>query len=324
MSRPASEFALIDRHFRRPSRHADVRIGIGDDAAIIATAPGLDLALSVDMLVEGRHFLAGADAHDVGHKTLAVNLSDLAAMGARPRFALLAGALPDADEHWLARFMDGFRALAGRHEVELVGGDTTRGPRNLCVTVVGDLPAGTAITRAGARPGDDVYVSGSLGGAALALHALRGAIHLAPDALAAVRVRLDRPEPRVALGLGLRGVASAALDLSDGLTGDLGHLLAASRCGARIEIARIPADAALPLHGASRALALQCLLAGGDDYELCFTAPVHARPHVDVAARDAGVGCTRIGSITAAAELVVVDESGSPLAEMPLAFDHFR
>jgi thiamine-monophosphate kinase len=184
---PASEFALIERHFRRPPRHADVRVGIGDDAAIIAPTPGMDLAVSVDMLVEGRHFFAGAEPEALGHKTLAVNLSDLAAMGAAPRFALLAGALPDADDAWVARFMQGFRALAALHDVELIGGDTTRGPRNLCVTVIGELPAGSAVTRAGAHAGDDVYVSGSLGGAALAVRALRGELALAPEALERVR-----------------------------------------------------------------------------------------------------------------------------------------
>src|SRR5690349_11072295 len=229
-----SEFGLIDRFFTRPARDPAVRLGVGDDAAIVAPAPGCELAISVDMLVEGRHFLADVDPEALGHKTLAVNLSDLAAMGATPRWALLAGALPDANEAWLAAFSRGLFALAERFDVALIGGDTTRGPRNLCVTIIGELPAGTAITRAGARAGDDIWVSGTLGDAMLALAALHGRTPLAPAELGALRVRLERPEPRVALGEKLRGVASAALDVSDGLTGDLAHILDASHVGARI------------------------------------------------------------------------------------------
>src|SRR5882724_723678 len=183
LPRAVNEFALIERYFRRAPRDASVRLGVGDDAAIVAPAPGMELALSVDMLVEGRHFLAGTDPERLGHKALAVNLSDMAAMGATPRFALLAGALPASDDAWLDAFMRGFRALAERHGTELVGGDTTRGPRNLCVTIVGEVPAGAAITRGGARPGDDVYVSGTLGDAALALAALEGRTTLAGRAL---------------------------------------------------------------------------------------------------------------------------------------------
>jgi thiamine-monophosphate kinase len=321
---PASEFALIERHFRRPPRHAALRVGIGDDAAVFAPTPGREIVVSVDMLVEDRHFFAGTDAARLGHKTLAVNLSDLAAMGAVPRYALLAGALPDADEAWLARFMTGFRALADAHDTELIGGDTTRGPRTLCVTVIGEVPAGEAITRAGARVGDDVYVSGTLGGAALALHALRGDVALPESALEAARERLERPQPRVSLGLALRGVATAALDLSDGLAGDLRHVLDASRCGARIEVARLPADAALGVLDGTDPLALRCVLAGGDDYELCFTAAPNDRERVGAAARACGVPCTRIGTITAGRELVVIGSDGAAVHDVPPAFDHFR
>ena len=320
---PASEFALIERHFRRPPRDASLRVGIGDDAAVFAPTPGHEIAVSVDMLVEGRHFFAGTDPTRLGHKTLAVNLSDLAAMGAVPRYALLAGALPDGDETWLAAFMTGFRALADAHDTELIGGDTTRGPRTLCVTVLGEVPAGGAITRGGARPGDDVYVSGVLGGAALAVHALRGDVALPPGVLAAARERLERPQPRVALGIALRGLATAALDVSDGLTGDLGHLLAASGCGARLDLARIPADPALGALDARDALALRCLIAGGDDYELCFTAAPGDADRVAAAARAGGAACTRIGAITAEQGLVVVGGDGAPLRELPRAFDHF-
>ncbi|HJU21863.1 MAG TPA: thiamine-phosphate kinase, partial [Casimicrobiaceae bacterium] len=234
MSTPASpvrgnaslgEFALIERHFARSPRATDVRIGVGDDGAIVSPAAGLDYVMTVDMLVEGRHFAHDADPVLLGHKTLAVNLSDLAAMGAKPRFALLAAALPSSNSAWIASFMRGFDALASRYEVDLIGGDTTRGPLTLSVTAIGELPAGSAITRAGARPGDIVYVSGRLGDAALALAAVSGRIQIADSVLVELRQRLDAPEPRVALGLGLRGIASSALDVSDGLTGDLGHIL---------------------------------------------------------------------------------------------------
>jgi thiamine-monophosphate kinase len=319
------EFALIDRHFRRAPRDPAVRVGIGDDGAVIAPTQGMELVLSVDMLVEGRHFYAGTDPARLGHKTLAVNLSDLAAMGATPRFALLAGALPDGDDTWLAAFMTGFRALAERFGVELIGGDTTRGPRNLCVTVVGEVPVGTALRRAGARDGDDVYVSGELGDAALAQAAVEGRTALDADSFARARERLERPEPRVALGERLRGVASAALDVSDGLTGDLRHILERSGVGAIVDLASVPRSAALgaKLAGAERRLALSCLLAGGDDYELCFCAPPQARARIDAIASSLALPLTRIGAIAGRGGLVVRDERGAPLPALPAAFDHF-
>lgn len=324
-NRPVDEFALIERHFRRAPRDPAVRVGIGDDGAVIAPTPGAELVLSVDMLVEGRHFFAGTDPARLGHKTLAVNLSDLAAMGATPRFALLAGALPDADDVWLAAFMTGFRALAERFGVELIGGDTTRGPRNLCVTIVGEVSAGTALTRAGARDGDDIHVSGTLGDAALALAAMEGRIELDAASFAQARDRLEIPEPRVALGDQLRGVASAALDVSDGLVGDLGHMMARSNVGAVVDLALVPRSPALAskLAGAQRELALACLLAGGDDYELCFCAPPAARGRIDAIASSLGLSLARIGAITTDGGLVVRDERGAPLPALPRAFDHF-
>jgi thiamine-monophosphate kinase len=321
-----NEFALIERYFHRALRDPAVRIGIGDDAAVVMPAPGMELALSVDMLVEGRHFLPDVDPAALGHKTLAVNLSDMAAMGATPRWALLAGALPDDDERWLGAFSGGLFALAQRYAVAIVGGDTTRGPRNLCVTIVGELPPGSALTRGGARAGDDVLVSGRLGDAALALAALQGRVDLDAPTLAALRARLEWPEPRVALGQRLRGVASAALDVSDGLTGDLAHILDASGVGATLELARVPCAPSLAalVQGPQRALALACLLAGGDDYELCFTAPPSARPRLAALAVELDLPLTRVGTITAGSGLRVHDEAGRPLAEVPLAFDHFR
>lgn len=321
-----NEFELIDRFFRRPVRDPAVRLGVGDDAAIVAPAPGCELALAVDMLVEGRHFLPDVDPATLGHKTLAVNLSDMAAMGATPRWALLGGALPADDADWLAAFCGGLFALAARYAVTLVGGDTTRGPRNLCLTIVGEVPAGAALTRAGARPGDDLHVSGRLGDAALALAALQGRAFVDAPTLAALRRRLDEPEPRVALGERLRGVATAAIDVSDGLVGDLGHVLASSRVGAEVELPSIPRAPALDeaLRGTGRALALECLLAGGDDYELLFTAPPSARAHLASISGELGLTITRIGGIAAEPGLVVRDESGAPISALPQAFDHFR
>jgi thiamine-monophosphate kinase len=321
-----NEFELIARHFRRPTRDAAVRVGIGDDAAIVRAAPGCELAIAVDMLVEGRHFMPDVDPATLGHKVLAVNLSDMAAMGATPRWALLAGALPDADEAWLGAFARGLFALADRHAVTLIGGDTTRGPRNLCVTIIGELPVGTALTRAGARPADDVYVSGTLGDAALALAGLERRTPMTAPTLAGLRGRLELPEPRVALGECLRGVASAAIDVSDGLTGDLQHILDASNVGADIAVAAIPRSTALDarLGGGERALALACLLAGGDDYELCFTADPAQRDALQGIAGRLGVALTRIGTITGEPGLRVRDEGGAPLPELPRAFDHFQ
>ena len=320
-----NEFALIDRYFRRSPRDNSVRIGVGDDAAVIQPTPGKELVISVDMLVEGRHFLRDTDPHRLGHKTLAVNLSDLAAMGATPRYALLAGALPDAEETWLAEFVAGFFAVADRYGVELIGGDTTKGPRNLCVTIIGEVPVGTALTRGGAKPGDDIYVSGFLGDAALALAAMQQRTTLAPDALEVARTRLEAPEPRVALGECLRDIASAALDISDGLTGDLAHILETSHVGAIIELGSIPRSLALDgkLAGTERELALRCLLAGGDDYELCFTANPALRGRITDIGRALDLPLTRIGAITAAQDLIVRDERGIPLPALPHAFDHF-
>ncbi|MCC7327313.1 MAG: thiamine-phosphate kinase [Burkholderiales bacterium] len=320
------EFALIERHFRRPLRDPAVRVGIGDDAAVVAPAPGCELAVAVDMLVEGRHFLPGADAAALGHKALAVNLSDMAAMGATPRWALLAGALPDDDERWLSAFTEGLFALAQQHGVALIGGDTTRGPRNLCLTIIGELPAGTAITRSGASAGDDIHVSGSLGDAALALAALQQRTKLGAATLATLRLRLETPEPRVVLGQRLRGIASAAIDVSDGLSGDLAHILEASSVGAEIELARLPCAPALSLRLASgeRELALACLLAGGDDYELCFTAPPSARGRLADIAVELALTLTHVGTVTATPGLRVRDEHGSVLDALPRSFDHFR
>ena len=316
----ASEFDLIARFFTHPA--AGARLGVGDDAALIAPASGMEIAISTDMLVAGTHFLPDADPGLLGHKTLAVNLSDLAAMGAVPRWALLALALPEADEAWLAAFSQGFMALATRYGVDLVGGDTTRGPLNLCVTILGEVEAGRALRRDAARAGDDVWVSGELGGAALGLRHLVGKLELDADAAAACLERLHRPAPRIELGRGLIGVAHAAIDISDGLLADLGHILERSGLGAEIELARVPAAPAV----ASRlddALVLQCLLAGGDDYELCFTAPPERAEAVRAAGEAAGVQVSRIGRIRAEPGLVVLGVDGRPRVLEGHGYDHF-
>jgi thiamine-monophosphate kinase len=319
-----SEFEIIDRFFRRPVRHTV--LGVGDDAALLAPTPGCELVVSVDMLVCGRHFFADVDPEALGHKTLAVNLSDLAAMGALPRWALLAGALPDADAGWIAAFARGFFALADAFAVDLVGGDTTRGPLNLCVTVLGEAPAGQALRRSGAAPGEAIFVSGRLGDAALALAHHRGQVALTATELAACDRALLWPTPRLALGQRLRGLASAAIDVSDGLVGDLGHVLSASGVGATLELAALPRSSALArlLAGSERTLALACLLAGGDDYELCFTAPLGAAALLAAMAKELTVPLARIGRVEASAGLTVRDESGRALAALPEAFDHFR
>jgi thiamine-monophosphate kinase len=320
-----NEFELIERFFSRPPRSASVTLAVGDDAALLVPTPGCELVVSVDMLVEGRHFFAGAEPERLGHKTLAVNLSDMAAMGATPRWALLAGALPDDDPAWLAAFARGLYALADAHGVDVVGGDTTRGPRNLCVTILGEVPAGAALRRDGAHPGDDIYVSGTLGDAALAVAVLDGRTAVDAGAVEAARMRLERPQPRVVLGVALRGVASAAIDVSDGLTGDLSHVLDRSKVGAAVDLAAVPCSPALAakLAGAERALAQGCLLAGGDDYELMFTAPPSATRRIAAIAAQLSLPLARVGSITENAGLVVRDERGVPLPTLPRAYDHF-
>ena len=320
-----NEFELIKRYFDRPLRDPDVAVGVGDDAAVVRVADGHELVLAVDMMVESRHFVPGTDPESLGHKLLAVNLSDLAAMGARPRWALLAGALPDSDASWLEAFSRGLFGLADEYGVTLIGGDTTRGPRNLCLTIAGEVPIGRAIRRKGAMPGDDVWVSGTLGDAMLALAVLQRRTTLSASEFAAARRRLERPEPRVPLGQALRGVASAMLDISDGLIGDLAHILDASDAGALVDVSRVPRSPALAakLAGSERELALDCLLAGGDDYKLCLTAAPTMRERIRMLATPQ-VPLTQVGTVTPReAGFVVRDERGEPLPALP-AFDHFR
>jgi len=287
---------------------------VGDDCALLRPDPGLELAVTTDMLIEGRHFLPGAEPRALGHKALAVNLSDLAAMGAAPRWATLSLALPAADEAWLAAFSQGFFALAERHGVDLVGGDTTRSQLlAVSVTAIGEVPPGLALYRAGARAGDDLWVSGELGGAALAL------VH--PE-IAEAAQRLQLPEPRVELGERLRGLAHAAIDVSDGLAGDLQHVLARSGVGALVSYAQVPRPAVFR-QLANPQLEKDCVLSGGDDYELLFTAAAERRSELERLSRELRIPLARIGGITSGEpKLTVLDHNGEALAFRG-GFDHF-
>lgn len=317
-----TEFELIRRYFTHRARGAV--LGVGDDAAIVRARSGYELVITADMLVEGRHFSANADPEKLGHKALAVNLSDIAAMGARPLWATLALALPRADARWLAAFSRGFMRLARRHGVDLVGGDTTRGPLNICVQVMGEVPRGRALRRDGARPGDDVWVSGTLGDAALALVA--GRLRLAPRERRALEARLDAPTPRIALGMALRGVARSAIDVSDGLVADLGHICERSRVGAVVNLDGVPASGILQRR-LGRPEALAALLSGGDDYELCFTAARSRRDAVARIARRVGLKLSRIGTITrprrGAPPVKVLDAADRTVALGQTGYKHF-
>jgi thiamine-monophosphate kinase len=314
------EFDLIARYFTRPVQRA--ALGVGDDCALFAPGPGMQLAVSSDMLVEGRHFLPTVAPSHLGHKALAVNLSDLAACGAKPLAFTLALAMPRVDESFLDGFASGLLALADAHGCELIGGDTTQGPLNICITVFGEVPPGAALLRSGARAGDDIYVSGTVGDARLALEAFRGTLALPGDGFDAVRIAMEQPQPRIALGLALRGLATSAIDVSDGLLGDLAHILQRSKVGATVEVDTLPRSATLR----AQPIAVQrlCTLAGGDDYELVFTADPQHAAHVSAAARSAGVHATRIGRIEAASGLRLQDAADRVVAHTFVSFDHFR
>jgi len=326
------EFDLIARYFKRPTQRAV--LGVGDDCALLAPTPGMHMAMSSDMLVEGRHFLSTVEPARLGHKALAVNLSDLAACGAEPTAFTLALSLPRIDEAWLEGFSTGLLQLANDHGCELVGGDTTQGPLNICITAFGEVPPGDALLRQNAQAGDDIYVSGTVGDARLALEVFRGTQFLDAKAFEAVRARMEIPTPRIALGIALRAIANAAIDVSDGLLGDLGHILQRSQVGAQIDTTWLQqsntfgedAQAA----GISPILAqlpwnkrIEFALAGGDDYELCFTAPVHQREMVHAAAWESNTPVTRIGRITEAQGLVVMDPEGQQITRRFASFDHF-
>ena len=323
------EFDLIQRYFTRPSPGAE--LGVGDDAALLRIAPGMELAVSTDMLVSGTHFFPDADPFLLGSKTLAVNLSDMAAMGATPRWALLSLSLPEENPVWLKKFSDGFFALADRHKVELIGGDTTRGPLNLCITIMGEVPLGKALRRSGAQVKDEIWVSGKIGDAALALAHLQGKVQLPATEFAECARRLDQPQPRLALGLALRGLANSAIDISDGLLADLGHILECSMAGAEIDFDALPVSPLLrsfvktpsDARGTAGDLALHCILSGGDDYELCFTAPVAKRSEIEAVADKLGLPLARIGVIVAGGGCKVRTADGSLIQTKEKGYDHF-
>jgi thiamine-monophosphate kinase len=342
MTKPMGEFDLIERYFKTPARtmlqasaaakniQLGIQLGIGDDCALIQPAAGMQLAVSSDMLVEGRHFFANVDPYKLGHKALAVNLSDLAACGAKPLAFTLALALPKADAAWLEPFSRGLLALAAEHGCHLIGGDTTQGPLNICITVLGEVPKQSALLRSDAKAGDDIYVSGAVGDAYLALEALRGNLELPAEALAVARARLETPTPRVALGIALRGIASSAVDVSDGLLGDLGHILQQSSVGAMIDTSiainliaykaiNTPANGKFTLKKQ-----LQCVLSGGDDYELLFTAPAAMREAVQNASTASATKVTRIGRIETELGLRLIDANGQSVLNDFGSWDHFK
>jgi thiamine-monophosphate kinase len=324
------EFDLIERYFKRAVPLAQgLDLGIGDDCALLAPAPGMQLAISSDMLVEGRHFLSTVSPEALGHKALAVNLSDLAACGAKPVAFTLALSMPRVDEAWLAGFSRGLFALADEHGCSLIGGDTTAGPLNICITVFGHVPTGQALLRSGAKAGDDIYVSGQPGQARLALEAFRGTISLSEADFLLTRARMERPTPRVALGLALRGMASSAVDASDGLIGDLGHILKASSAGAEIDLVAIDSIAACAISIKAEGqfglnFLREMVLAGGDDYELVFTAAPAHREAIKAVAQDCHTPLTRIGHIHDGQGLRLRDASGQLVSIALTSFDHFK
>ncbi|MBS1197643.1 MAG: thiamine-phosphate kinase [Proteobacteria bacterium] len=317
-----SEFDLIARHFTKPT--PSTVLGPGDDCALIQPAPGKQLAVTTDMLVAGNHFLVDTDPGRLGWKALAVNLSDLAAMGATPRWATLAGSLPEANESWITLFARGFFDCAAAFGIDIIGGDTTRGPLNLCITAIGEIEPGQALCRHGAQAGDDLWVSGQPGLAALGLAHLQGRTQLPEPWVRLCQTVLEKPQPRIALGRGLVGIASAAIDISDGLLADLGHVATRSRLQANVHLTQLPH---LP-KGVERALALDCQLAGGDDYELCFAAHARQRAKLATLAASLELPLWRIGEMTAAAsgeagKVSVFDPDGLPLSFTHRGFDHF-
>ena len=320
---PLTEFDIIERFFATSGSHRDdVCLGIGDDAAILSVPDGHDLITAVDMLVRGRHFPDDMAAADIGYRAMAVNLSDMAAMGAEPAWATLALSLPDPDEAWLAGFAQGLLGLAGQHGVVLVGGDTVKGPLAACVQISGFLPSGTALRRDGARPGDRLFVTGAPGEAAAGLALWQRGLRVPQGPAARLLRRFNRPQPRVAQGLELRGLASACIDVSDGLAADLGHLARASGVGAVIDLDALPVSEELA-EVADPRQARRYVLGGGDDYELCFAMPAHALLEFERRARSWSCAVTEIGEICAPPGLFArVCGNTEPLDEG--GFDHFR
>ncbi|HEX7606530.1 MAG TPA: thiamine-phosphate kinase [Usitatibacter sp.] len=320
MTQLSSEFDLIARHFTKPA--ANAVLGVGDDCALVDVTNGMDLAVSTDTMVSGTHFFPDVDPENLGHKTLAVNLSDIAAMGAMPYWAMLALTLPSVDHPWLAAFAKGFFDLAAEYNVSLIGGDTTRGPLTITVTILGQVPTGAALRRNGAKVGNDVWVSGNVGDAALAVAHRHGKVVLAERDYREAVMRLYEPTPRVALGQALRGMATSAIDISDGLIADLGHICRLSGVGATVELGSIPVSEIGARHFNDDA-GLTAIIAGGDDYELCFTAPANSRESIADLTDVLGVPLTRIGQIKRGKGVSLLGADGKPMKIDGRGYDHF-
>lgn len=320
MTHSSPEFDLIARHFTRPA--ANAVLGVGDDCALVDITNGMDLAVSTDTMVSGTHFFPDVDPETLGHKSLAVNLSDMAAMGAMPYWAMLALTLPSVDHPWLAAFAKGFFDLAEEYNVSLIGGDTTRGPLTLTVTIMGEVPTGAALRRNGAKAGNDVWVSGNVGDAALAIAHRHGRLVLAEADYHEALMRLYEPTPRVKLGQALRGMATSAIDISDGLLADLGHICRLSGVGATVDLSQIPVSAIGAKHATSDA-GLTAIVAGGDDYELCFTAPANARESIAELTDVLGIPLTCIGQIKRGKGVSLLGADGKAVKIDGRGFDHF-
>jgi thiamine-monophosphate kinase len=320
MTQLSSEFDLIARHFTKPA--ANAVLGVGDDCALVDVTNGMDLAVSTDTMVSGTHFFPDVDPENLGHKTLAVNLSDIAAMGAMPYWAMLALTLPSVDHPWLAAFAKGFFDLAAEYNVSLIGGDTTRGPLTITVTIMGQVPTGAALRRNGAKAGNDIWVSGNVGDAALAVAHRHGKLVLSERDYREAVMRLYEPTPRVALGQALRGMATSAIDISDGLIADLGHICRLSGVGATVELGSIPVSEIGARHFNDDA-GITAIVAGGDDYELCFTAPANARESIEELTDVLGVPLTRIGQVKRGKGVSLLGADGKPVKIDGRGYDHF-
>jgi thiamine-monophosphate kinase len=320
MTHDTPEFDVIARHFTRPAVNAV--LGVGDDCALVDVTNGMDLAVSVDTMVSGTHFFPDVDPENLGHKALAVNLSDMAAMGALPYWAMLALTLPKVDHEWLAAFAKGFFDLAEEFNVSLIGGDTTRGPLTLTVTIMGEVPAGAALRRSGAKVGNDIWVSGYIGDAALAVAHRHGKVALDEADYREAVMRLYEPTPRVSLGQALRGLATAAIDVSDGLLADLGHICKLSGVGATVELGAIPLSAIGTKYIASDA-GRNAIVAGGDDYELCFTAHPNSRESIQDLTKMMGVPLARIGQVKRGKGVSLLGPDGKAVKIDGRGFDHF-
>lgn len=321
MANSSPEFELIAKYFTRPA--ANAVLGVGDDCALVDVTNGMDLAISTDTMVSGTHFFPDVDPENLGHKALAVNLSDMAAMGAMPYWAMLALTLPNVDHAWLESFAKGFFDLAQEYNVSLIGGDTTRGPLTMTVTIMGEVPAGAALRRGGAKVGNDIWVSGNVGDAALAVAHRHGLVVLAePDYREAV-MRLYEPTPRVALGQALRGLATAAIDISDGLLADLTHICRLSGVGATVDVNAVPVSSIGAKHIGTDA-GRNAILAGGDDYELCFTAHPNSRDSIEDLTDVLGIPITRIGQVKRGKGVSLLGADGKPVKIDGRGYDHFK